>query len=265
MSIETGIAEVSSSHGVELSVETVQGHADDARLDQWELEASRRILGNLRTLLYGQPMLDLLGEQLDEHDRIFRGYWEASDNQWTECHVLVQAKGLSLQEALPAIASSMAAMGDGGANGFEAKREAVESVIFPIHPEHYGVLEGVGGVETMGGIPCRSLLSRTAAEDVPDFVAAKKDDSYALSNIGRGTLIDGTPHTWVLQQFKNIEGGSEFDLHVWYPAACPPEYVEEHGQHFPLELRGLLRIAAAKKQAAAAGDETVAKEGAATA
>jgi hypothetical protein len=252
MTIESGLAAVSTDHGVRLSVDTdAHGHADDDRLDHWELEASRRALGNLRTLLYGQPMLDLIGEQLDEHDKVFRGYWEASDDQWSECHVTLQASGITLGQALPAIAESMAAMGEGVDGGFDAKRDAVESVIFPIHPEHYSVMEGLGGIETMGGIPCRNMLFRVPPEDVPDWIAQLKDPSYAVSNVGRSELVDGTPHTWTLQQMKDTADGVEFDLRVWYPAACPPAYVEEHAQHFPIEVRGLLRLAAARVEAEA--------------
>lgn len=246
MSYKEGSAAVSHDQGLTITADTVHGVVDDAGLDQWELEASRRALGNLRTLLYGQPMLDLLKDQLDAHDEQYRGYVAASNDEWSGCHVTLRADGITLDEALPIIAESMAAMGATGASGFEDKRDAVESVIFPIHPEHYSVLEEVGGVETMGGVPFRTLLYRCDPEDAPNWLTSRMDDSYDLSNVGRSTLVDGTPHTWVMQQFKDTDTGVEFDLHVWYPKACPPEYVEEHSQHFPLEVRGLLRIAAAK-------------------
>lgn len=255
MSIEEGTAAVSSAQGLTVTADTVHGLADDALLDKWELQASRRALANLRTLLYGQPMLDLLKDQLDAHDEEFRGYVAASNDEWTECHVVLKADGITLDEALPIIAQSMAAMGASGATGFDEKRDAVESVIFPIHPEHYSVLEEVGGVETMGGTPFRTRLYRSTPEEAPEFLRSKMDSSYDLSNVGRSTLVDGTPHTWVMQQFKDTDTGVEFDLHVWYPKACPPEYVEEHGQHFPIEVRGLLRIAAAKINAAKAAGE----------
>lgn len=222
-----------------------------------ELEASRRALANLRTLLYGQPMLDLLHDQLEAHDEEFRGYVAASNDEWSECHVKLHADGVTLDEVLPVIGKSMAAMGADGASGLEAKRDAVESVIFPIHPEHYSVLPEVGGVETMGGMPFRTRLFRATVDEAPTWLTAKMDPSYSLSNVGRSTLVDGTPHTWVMQQFKDTDTGVEFDLHVWYPKACPPVYVEEHGQHFPLELRGLLRIAAAEIQARKAAGESV--------
>ncbi|MEA5118855.1 MAG: hypothetical protein VB036_14750 [Propionicimonas sp.] len=262
MSLKAGLAAVSADQGLTVSADTVHGLADDARLDQWELEASRRALGNLRTLLYGQPMLDLLKDQLDAHDEEFRGYVAASNDEWSECHVVLRADGITLDEALPVIAESMAAMGASGATGFEAKRDAVESVIFPIHPEHYSVLEEVGGVETMGGTPFRTRLFRCAPQDAPDWLTSRMDESYDMSNVGRSTLIDGTPHTWVMQQFKDTDTGVEFDLHVWYPKACPPQYVEEHGQHFPIEVRGLLRIAAAKiAERRASGEDPAAGDG----
>lgn len=202
-------------------------------------------------------MLDLLNDQLDAHDEEFRGYVATSNDEWSECHVKLHAEGVTLDEVLPVIGKSMAAMGADGASGFEEKREAVESVIFPIHPEHYSVLPEVGGIETMGGMPFRTKLFRATTDEAPEWLTSKMDSSYTLSNVGRSTLKDGTPHTWVMQQFKDTDSGVEFDLHVWYPKACPPAYVEEHGQHFPIELRGLLRIAAAEIQARkAAGEST---------
>lgn len=257
MSIKEGMMAVSEDHGLKVTAETIHGLADEALLDKWELEASRRALANLRTLLYGQPMLDLLNDQLEAHDEEFRGYVAASNDEWSECHVKLNAEGVTLDEVLPVIGKSMAAMGADGATGFEEKREAVESVIFPIHPEHYSVLPEVRGVETMGGTPFRTMLYRATTDEAPEWLVSKMDSSYALSNVGRSTLKDGTPHTWVMQQFKDTDTGVEFDLHVWYPKACPPVYVEEHGQHFPIEIRGLLRIAAAEIQARKAAGESV--------
>lgn len=112
-------------------------------------------------------------------------------------------------------------------------------------------MEGVGGIETMGGFPWRNMLFRVPPEDVPDWIAQLKDPSYAVSNIGGSELVDGTPHTWPLQEMKETDGGVEFDLHVWYLAACPPAYVEEFSQHFPVEVRGLLRPAVARVEPAA--------------
>ncbi|MFT4234383.1 MAG: hypothetical protein QM607_05205 [Microbacterium sp.] len=40
------------------------------------------------------------------------------------------------------------------------------------------------------------------------------------------------------------------DLRIWYPKACPPVSVEEHAQHFLIEVRNLLRFAASRKATA---------------
>ena len=58
-------------------------------------------------------------------------------------------------------------------------------------------------------------------------------------------LDDGTLFTYVLQQFKDTDDGMEANLRIWYPAACPPIYLEEHAEHYAVEFRNGLRMAAA--------------------
>ncbi|MDN5721397.1 MAG: hypothetical protein ACTH0D_12000 [Candidatus Corynebacterium faecigallinarum] len=135
-------------------------------------------------------------------------------------------------------------VGGAGADDEERRRMVFETG-FPTHPEHYMVLPGAGVVETMGGLP--TLTRIEPIETPPAFVAEHIDDSFDISRAGQGPLDDGTPFTYVLQQFKDTEDGVEVDLRVWYPAACPPIYVEEHAQHFAVETRNLLRLVAEGK------------------
>ncbi len=74
---------------VTVEMQTMFGAADDARIDSCELEAARRGMTNLRQLLYGQAMQDLRAEQMAEADRRGHEYADASDGQFTECHVQV--------------------------------------------------------------------------------------------------------------------------------------------------------------------------------
>jgi len=243
MTEDDGLSAISTDEHVTVHVRTAHGPADDTRVDAWELAAARRGMTNLRRLLYGAPMQALLADQIAESDRRAHEYAAASAGAFTECHVEVSASGVHIAELLAGIQSML-----GGAAADEEERKAmVLATGFPTHPEHYMVLPGAGVVETMGGLP---TLTRIAPiETPPDFVAAHMDESYPVRRAGQGPLDDGTPFTYVLQQFRDTPEGLEASLRVWYPAACPPVYVEEHAEHFAVETRNLLRLVAATRAA----------------
>lgn len=56
-------------------------------IDAFELRAARRALFNLKTLLCGQPMLDLIQAQILQSDKYFHSITEKSQNEWKECRV----------------------------------------------------------------------------------------------------------------------------------------------------------------------------------
>ena len=45
---------------------------DNNQVDSWELKSSHRALKNLKTLLAGQPMLDLIKNQIEEADIYYK-------------------------------------------------------------------------------------------------------------------------------------------------------------------------------------------------
>lgn len=63
------------------------------QIDSWELKSSRRALLNLKTLLYGQPMLDLLQEQIHDADVFFKKLVVESHGQYKESRIDLKAKG----------------------------------------------------------------------------------------------------------------------------------------------------------------------------
>lgn len=228
-----------SAHGITAGFDTMHGPADDARVDQWELKAARRALANIRTLLFRQPMLDLLADQMAEAERLHRKYLAESNGEWAGTEVTIRATGLTIEEMLPGIQAVVA--GTGGTE--EESLATAIAMSFPLHPEHYGVPPYAGVVETMGGIPTLTRVQRD--ENPPEFVTACIDDSYTISSAGRGELPDGTEHSHVLQQFRNTEDGIEASLRIWYPAACPEEYLAERAEHYAVESRNLMRVVAA--------------------
>jgi hypothetical protein len=229
---------ISSTKYTSVTADTMHGKADDQRLDQWELKAARRALQNLKILLYETPMLDLLRGQIEEGDRRLKQYLAASKGEYTQTQVIVRGTNVTTEQMLANYRLVL-----GGVMTPEKKREVAFNMAFPMHPEHYAIPPYTGIVETMGGIPTRSRVMR--AEETPSFIAPFIDESYPMRLVGKAEIDDGTTYMYVLQQFKDTDAGLEANLRIWYPAACPPIYLEEHAEHYAVEFRNSLRIMAA--------------------
>ena len=65
-------------------------------IDSWELKASRRALKNLKTLLAGQPMLDLLAPRIAEADAYYKEIITKSNGEYKESRIDLKAKGLKV-------------------------------------------------------------------------------------------------------------------------------------------------------------------------
>lgn len=238
----SGIEAVQNGTHTRIFASTDLWSVDDAGIDEFELEASRRILANLRTLLYGQPMNDLIAAQVEQAQHTFKAWIDASAGEWAGGQVRLRIEGLTTRELFESI---MKTLGAGLAEG-EARRTASIEGVFPAHPEHYGLAAtGAGGVETMGGMPTLTYPAYVDETDVPDFIRELIDPGYQLSKVGRGLLADGSVQSYVLQQFRDTDTGIEASLHIWYPAACPDSVVQEHLQHYAVEFRNGCRLAAA--------------------
>lgn len=253
----TGFDAVATGDKVTVSAETMHGHADDARLDEWELKASRRILANLRHLLYKEPMFELIKDQVEEADRRYKQYVEDSHGQYSGTQVVITAKELTVESYGRYLRSSMGSADGSVASGlkaatdilggeFEAARDLADRQMFPMHPEHYTTPDYPGVIETMGGIPTRTRVQPISHEEAPDFVAEHFRDDCPIVLVGTAFLDDGTRHCYVLQQYSDTPEGLSADLRIWYPSACPPVYLSEHAEHYSVEFRNGFRMAAAE-------------------
>jgi len=249
-----GLAAVSDPSNSQVTATTDEWTVDDAGIDRFELEASRRVLANLRAELYGQKMWDLLGEQIDAAEKQFQQWYADSNGQYRGGRVKLHLRGITADELMAAF---MQILGPAMADGEERRRGSINGV-FPAHPEHYGLsVEGPGGVETMGGMPTLTFPAYVGDDEVPDFIAPLVDSSYDISRVGRGLLRDGSVQSYVLQQLKDVGGDLEASLHIWYPAACPDSVVKEHLQHYAVEFRNGARMAAAMIRANDAAEDEI--------
>ncbi|EPB89018.1 hypothetical protein HMPREF1544_04141 [Mucor circinelloides 1006PhL] len=144
---------------------------DNNQVDSWELKASRRVLKNLRTLLAGQPMLDLLKDQMEEADTYYKDIIEKSNGKSKESRIDLKVK--------------------------EFKCLVFIDTVVPTHPEHYALLENQEGLaETIGEHPARVFVH--PCTNASEFVKVYGDPLF--QNLpAMGALKDGNNFVCILQ------------------------------------------------------------------
>lgn len=228
----------SSSLAVEFSLpngQTVSNHD----VDSWELKASRRALKNLKTLLAGQPMLDLLQSQIEAADVYYKDIIARSHGQYKESRIDMKVRGLTKADFMAWWQGWMRSL-----MSPDAKQRTFLETMLPAHPEHYALPPYAAGiVETIGEHVARVRIQPSG--DLPDFVRACGDASYQpLSAVG--TLDDGSVLFYIFQEVREGAGGCEFRLRLLFPAAAPQVFFDEHAEHLAVEFRSFVGTAFAQ-------------------
>jgi hypothetical protein len=210
-------------------------------VDSWELKASRRALKNLKTLLAGQVMLDLLKPAIEEADIYYKDIINRSNGEYKESRIDLKARGLKVAHFMSWWKEWMGDLQDS-----EIKQKTFLETMVPAHPEHYALPPYPSGVvETIGEHIARVQIKPIF--DPPPFVRAYGDPSYQpLSAIG--TLDDGSILFYILQELRNCDDGSEFRLRLLFPAAAPQVFFDEHAEHLAVEFRSFITSAFERQQ-----------------
>lgn len=218
-----------------LRFHTSGGTVDEATVDEWELVAARRALMNLKTLLHGQPVLDLLNEQIEAADRRYAALVAASDAEYRECRVDVTAEGLTATQFLEWFAETMTMTPDVA---------AIER-IYPAHPEHYFNPPRPGIVEVIGGQVARLSMDLVVdLAEMPAAISQLANENYPYKVAMKASLQDGTVFGYLLHELRDSPEGCNVILRMMLPAAAPDDFCESHSQHFSIEFRYWLRAAA---------------------
>ncbi|OKL62498.1 hypothetical protein UA08_02533 [Talaromyces atroroseus] len=209
---------------------------NDTDVNLWELRASRRALANIKNLLFGQPMLDLVQAQCEQGDAYYRSLLDASDGQWRECRTDMHVPGLKVGD----ITSTRQ-------RWLEMKHDEMHrSKLLPMHPEHYTVPPHMNGeegiVEVIGEHMARLRIVATTPNDVPEFVMAYGDPSYSFKKPTICKLMDGTPAFYILHEFRNNDDGCDLRLRLIFPAKAPQVFFDEHAEHLAIEFRTGVRL-----------------------
>ncbi|KAK1808438.1 hypothetical protein LTR12_017212 [Friedmanniomyces endolithicus] len=198
-------------------------------VDAWELKAARRGLQNLKTLLEGQAMLDLLTKQIEEGDAYFKGIIAKSKGQFNESRIDFKAIGITSSQFLKWQTN----------NG---RRQFFLDSMAPAHPEHYALGPyPMGIVETIGNHICRVRVDNVV--EVPDFVKAYGDASYNNKMPVTGFLDDGTLFFYGFQDLRDTDDGCDFRFQIIFPAAAPPVLFDEHAENLAIEFRSWIATA----------------------
>lgn len=233
------------NNGTPKAVPDPSGFVDTSDVTE-QLNQARAAVLNIKEQLYDRQALhDLLKDETKvAHDRI-KNCTDASHGSFTEGYVTMQVTGPSSASLNIYPLHAMLSVNDDIPPSEAAK--FTKDFLFPVHPEHYELIttNGIGVTETWAGIPTSSYLDALAIP--PPFVVQERDLSYEIGITARGYLGDAekTTVTWTLQQTRQTASGVDFNLRVWYPSACPPQYVHDQVEHLCVEYRNGLHLLAA--------------------
>ena len=204
-----------------------------SKIDAWELKAARRGLQNLKTLLEGQPMLDLLAKQIEEGDAYFRDIIVRSNSQFKESRVDFKANGITSSQFLEWFRLIDAKETP------EGIRHLYLDIMAPAHPEHYALGPyPIGIVETIGQHICRVRIDTTV--EVPQFVREYGDPAYDKKLPVTCYLDDGTIFFYGFQEIRDTEDGCDFRIRIIFPAQSPQILFDEHTEHLAIEFRSFI-------------------------
>lgn len=205
-------------------------------VDAWELKAAQRGLQNLKTLLEGQPILDLLAKQMEEGDIYFKGLIAKSNGQFKESRVDFKAKGITSSQFIEWFKVVDTKETPEGIRRFYLE------IMAPAHPEHYALGPyPIGIVETIGQHICRVRMDNVV--EVPDFVQEYGDPTFEKKLPVTCYLDDGTLFFYGFQELRDSADGCDFRFRILFPAASPQILFDEHTEHLAIEFRSWITAA----------------------
>lgn len=224
---------MTSQSGISLQCSLPDGrNLSSGEIDAWELRAARRGLLNLKTLLQGQPMLDLLAEQIQAGDLYFKDLIAKSNGQFNESRIDFGIEGISSSQFLAWFKSNMVEANTTP----DGLRRYYLDMMAPAHPEHYSLGPyPMGVVETIGEQVCRVRIDTSA--DVPQLVRDYGDASFDKKLPVTCYLDDGTTFFYGFQELRDTETGFDFRIRIIFPAASPQILFDEHTEHLAIEFR----------------------------
>jgi len=214
----------------------LDGEDHDGTIEAFELFSARRALGLLKDKLGRLRLLELLQEEIEAGNAFLRAQVQLSAGQEITGTTTLRAHGITAAQFTDWLSRAFGR----------------ENVLLAAHPEHYSIHRAPGRdvniVETLGNHVC-SFLMRPWDDSV---VAAQGLRSAAggSANTRRSHMVleDGTVVGSVSTAFDEEVDGLTARLSVTLPGTCGP-LVEQHLEHFAVEFRNWILLAAAEQTA----------------
>ena len=200
---------------------------DDAKVDAFELAASRRALKFIKNRIGPEGMMALLAPDFREGQGTWDDWLEQSGGELRLIKVEMTVKGLTVGEFEPLIT---------GIN---------KEIHFAMHPEHMVPLFDLeGGILRIGeteGDDFYKLFVMHIGEEGPIEDELDSSCTYRFAGVMRNAA--GDAEACVLHQFKDTPDGMYAKVSQWVPAAAPDDVTKRVHEHLAIEFANLFRMA----------------------
>lgn len=220
---------MTSDTNMEASVR-ISGETDDRNIDRYELLSARRALRLLKGNLGRERLHALVSEQIKEGNAIYRDHVKRSGGQKTTGAITIEATGLTAADF----------------SAWMIRAFARQDVVIDAQPEHYlmDVTDPRGPhiVERLGEHVVGFYMGGWDESEVAIDDTDSTDKRHSLLTLDN----DGTVFGSVSTSFIETEHGMSAELSVTLPATSAPGTIEQHLQHFSVEFRSWMLMAAAE-------------------
>ena len=208
----------------------IGGEVDGRNIDRYELVSARRALRLLKRKLGHDRLHDLVREAIAEGNALLRDHVRRSEGH--------QATGTIAIEACNLTAAAF--------SEWMIRAFARQDVLIDAQPEHYLMdmadPHGPHVVETLGDHVVGFYMAGWDESQVDGGKSDSTDRRRSLLKLDD----DGTVFGSVSTAFLEAPHGMTAELSVTLPATSAPGAVEQHLQHFSVEFRSWMLMAAAE-------------------
>lgn len=203
----------------------IAGETDDKNINQYELESARRALRLIKNNLGSEQLHSLVSKEILKGNDLFRDHVKRSAGKQATGTVTIEAIGLTAADF----------------SDWMSRAFIREDVLIDAHPEHYLMNSSDPKaphiVETLGRHVVGFFMGGWDKSETSTGDADKHHSHLALDD-------DGTVFGSVSTLFKETADGMIAELSVTLPATSAPDAVEQHLQHFSVEFRNWMLLAA---------------------
>ena len=211
------------------SVATVRiaGEADDTTINRYELDSARRALRLLKGNLGPERLHALVKEQIVAGNALFRDHVARSNGEQATGTITLEASGLAAADF----------------SAWMSRAFTRPDVLLAAHPEHYLIdPKGPHIVETLGDHVVGFYIGAWDQSNVRVDGVVNSNKRYSQLLLDDDRTVFGSISTL----FSDTADGMRAELSVTLPATSAPYAIDQHLEHFSVEFRNWMLLAAAE-------------------